>query len=135
MIFSEQTFRKLCRSEYGGFESAKFKEALDKDPGDPVAITFETGYKQTKTVHISREDAEQYARWAEEEQAPESQLLFYIKPQMHQWILSHRPRMSERLKAAMKTPDKDVQIVWPHETPDVVPWEAAEGYLRKYGSQ
>lgn len=133
MIFSEQTFRQLCRGEYGGYESSKFQEALDKDPGDPVAVTFDTGFRETKTLHVSREDAQQYARWAHEERGPESQLLFYIKPQMHQWILSHRPQMCERLKAAMKTPDKDVQIVWPHETPDVVPWETAERYIKKYG--
>ena len=138
MIFSEQNFRRICRGEYGGFESRKFQEALDVNPADPVPIGFEIAmpsslaFMETKTVMVPRVVAEQYARWAKEEQAPESQLLFFIKPQMHQWILSHRPRMCERLKAAMKSPDKDVQIVWPHETPDVVPYETAKKYVEKY---
>lgn len=136
MIFSEQNFRKLCRTELGGFESRKFQEALDANPADPVPIIFEVGFMETKTVMVSRIDAEQYARWAKEESTPETEILKYIKPQMHRWILNNRPGMCEYLKDAIArfNPEynTEVQIIWPIETPDVVPFEAAERYVRKY---
>jgi len=136
MLFPEQRFRQLCRQELGGYESVKFQKALDTDPGDPVSITFNTGWQETKTIKISRADAEQYAQWAAEEAAPEVALLEYIKPQMREWIRSHRPAMCIRLREAMEkyNPEygKDVQLIWPIETPDIVPYETAVKYLEKY---
>ena len=138
MIMSEQRFRVLCRGEMGGIESAKFQEALDKDTvSDSLPVTFEVGFRETKTFHISREEAIMYAQLAKEEAAPETELLKYIKPTIVQWAIYNRRAMCERLRHAISkyNPEKetDVIIVWPHATPDVVPYELARKYVEKYG--
>lgn len=138
MNIPEQRFRQLCRSESGGFESVKFRDALDKEPGDPISVIFEVGFRETKTVMVSRAMAEQYAKWAAEEAAPEKELLESIKPEMRDWILQNRKKMCERLLKAMAGYNPEhglvVQIIWPTATPDVVPYEAAVKYVGKYSN-
>lgn len=137
MNIPEQRFRQLCRSEYGGFESAKFAEAL-KSAGDPLVITFEIGFRETKDIPVERATVKQYARWAEEEAGPEKDLLESIKPEMRPWILDNRVKMCEQLREAMEKYNPEhgdgVQIVWPTQTPDVVPYEAAVKYVGKYSN-
>ena len=136
MMMSEQRFRKLCRGELGGYESAKFQKSLDENPGDPIPVTFEVSWRETRTLQVPREEAEQYAKWAKEEAQPEQDLLEYIKPQMDEWIKSHRPQMCDRLKSALEkhNPDygPDIQLIWPIATPDVVPMDVAKKYIERY---
>ena len=114
----------------------KFQEALDANTGDPITITFEIGFKETRAVQVQRETAEQYAKWAKEEMAPELELLFHMKPTMHNWIKSHRLQMCDRLKSALEKYNsensQEIQIVWPIATPDVVPVEIVKEYIRRY---
>ena len=135
---NEQTFRKLCRQETGGIEMQAFQAALSEQGGAVVSVTFRTGLMETKTIYIARDAAEQYAQWAAEESKPETDLLEYIKPEMRDWILTHRALMCARLKELLGkyNPDfgTDVQIIWPITTPDVVPYLVVKKYLEQYGN-
>lgn len=137
MIFQEQNFRRLCCAPLGGFESAKFQEALDGSSEDFVSITFDIGWKETKQIVISRAEAVQYAQWAKEETAPEREFLQYIKPQLVRWALWNRDKVCKILNSACEegvlTKDSEnIQIVWPVATPDVVPFTVIKAYLSKY---
>ena len=61
---NEQTFRKLCRKETGGIEMQAFQTALSEQTSDVVSVAFRTGMLDIKIINMTRNTAEQYARWA-----------------------------------------------------------------------
>lgn len=140
-MINEERFRALCRKDQGGIEGARFQEALDKSPADPVPVSFEVGIDETKIIEISREDAQNYAIIAKEEYAPEAELLKCLKPEVHAFVKNNRSRMVKKLSEDLAThkgrsfnfnaPGNFV-ILWPLWTPDNVPVKVAEDYIRRY---
>lgn len=151
MLIEEHKFRRLCRAEYGGLEGEKFEQSLAEEPGaDPVPVEFpEPGsFTKTKKYFIPREEVENYAQWAKEERAPETDLLVYIKPQMREWIKLNREPMCRRLRKSLEdyndvierkkdqymdvSQDTEVTIIWETETPDKASVDLVKKYLRAY---
>lgn len=132
----EHRFRALCRKEQGGIEGEKFQKALDASKADPLPVSFEVGIDEERTIEIPREVAEFYAKIAKEERKEEDELLKHIKPEAHTWVKHNRTKMIEKLREAMLeslTNGRSLTLIWPLWTPDVVPFEVAQGYVRKYG--
>lgn len=138
-MIDEQKLRHLCRTEFGGHESRAFQEALDASPAagpnDPVPVTLGLDFDK-REMFLPREEVEVYAKIAAEERKPEDDFLHFIKPQMRQWILINRKGMCEKLRAALKdySPEHNsgVTIVWPNQTPDLVPEPQVRAYLWAY---
>lgn len=138
MLIEESKFRRLVRSEYGGFEGARFQAALDDNPGaDPVPVTFGSEFtKDLRTFTISRAEVERYAKIAAEEKQPEEELVARIKPQMRPWILNNRKKMCAKLRESLSEYKHEhhsgVTIVWPIQTPDKVDEVIIQKYLDTY---
>ena len=141
MLIDELRFRQLCQTPDGSIESRKFQAALDQSKDDPVPVTFDVGLGQTKTIKMSRQECEFYAKIAHEENAAEDKLIECLNPKMRPWALNNRDKMRQKLidsidvmKENEKVPGQGVVLVWPLCPPDQVDEEVANNYLRKYGN-
>mgnify|MGYP001583738542 FL=1 len=136
MLFSEEKFRKICRSEQGGLESMKFQDAIESTNADPVMITFDIGLNEKKIVSIPRAVALIYAKLALEEIIPESELIKYLNPDVSSWVKLNRKKMCEKIREAKYrfNPDHHVAltIIWPIHPPDSIPFSVGMAYLNKY---
>lgn len=137
MIIDEIKFRRLCRTEYGRYDSEQFQKALDQSQEDPVTVTFETNLDEVKQIELSREECEFYAKIAKEEMYLEDELLKSINPRMHSWARMNRLKMCGKLKEAMeledKVPGQGLIIIWPMCGPDQVGEDLANRYIKTYG--